>query len=311
MKKFIGQVISLILIILIGLNIFNIYKSSKSEVLLSKYIIDNNKLESTNNSYYFKNDDNYVLYNNLIWRIVRINNDSSIMIILNNYINMLKYEDVDTFFDKLKNNIDTTYLEKNKICIDTYEEDIITCNKYENNSYINLLSLYDYLNTSFISGNTLLNDKLYINNDGVSKINEDYYEIRPVVTLKRGTIYKSGDGKINNPYFISEDNLGIGKKVKYKNKEYIIISKDYELMSSEVIKDVYYKDIDKYLDNARIPNKFDIKIDNIGNYYLDNNELGFKIAYDNPVKYIDEDIKHDLRYIIKVDKKDLEVINEK
>ena len=93
-------IVLIIIIILIVFNIFKIYNSTKSINLLSEYIIKNNELYNDNNTYICKGNvtNNYVKFNNLTWRIIKINNDSSITLILDDYINMLPKNLVNTFF---------------------------------------------------------------------------------------------------------------------------------------------------------------------------------------------------------------------
>ena len=100
MKKKNGFLFTLFCIILIILttllifNLFRIYNKTKNINLLSEYIIKDNEitnkngLNKENSSYIFKGEtnNNYILYNNLLWRIVKINNDSSITLILEDYI---------------------------------------------------------------------------------------------------------------------------------------------------------------------------------------------------------------------------------
>ena len=161
MKKKNGFLFTLFCIILIILttllifNLFRIYNKTKNINLLSEYIIKDNEitnkngLNKENSSYIFKGETNndYTLYNNLLWRIVKINNDSSITLILDDYINMLPKNLINVFFENLTTNLNTDYLTKNKICMDEMNDNEITCNKTNNDSYISLLSTYDYLNS--------------------------------------------------------------------------------------------------------------------------------------------------------------------
>ena len=158
MKKKNGFLFTLFCIILIILttllifNLFRIYNKTKNINLLSEYIIKDNEitnkngLNKENSSYIFKGEinNNYILYNNLLWRIVKLNNDSSITLILDDYINMLPKNLIKVFFENLINNLNTDYLTKNKICMDEMNDNEITCNKTNNDSYISLLSTYFY-----------------------------------------------------------------------------------------------------------------------------------------------------------------------
>ena len=115
-------------------------------------------------TYYFRGavDNNYVSFANLIWRIVRINGDGTVRLVLNETIDTLStynteetsfketalYDSLETFYE---NNLN--YYEKNiansKFCSETS----ITDNKY--NAYTRIITneipTFNCLGTSFIS----------------------------------------------------------------------------------------------------------------------------------------------------------------
>ena len=357
MKKKNGFLFTLFCIILIILttllifNLFRIYNKTKNINLLSEYIIKDNEitnkngLNKENSSYIFKGEinNNYILYNNLLWRIVKLNNDSSITLILDDYINMLPKNLIKVFFD---------YLTKNKICMDEMNDNEITCNKTNNDSYISLLSTYDYLNSfyeekTFITKDKeimwLYNNDNHTNGDSISKSNENnFYEIRPVITLKANTTYKDGNGKKDNPYKIDDEPFGLGSIIKINNDTYVVYDfiNDIKLMSLKTIDNLNREKVLDYLNNELyekinynnllnnltiykgtynnkkddllkeketrkigIPNILDIKINNdITNYYLPNKINNFNLIYDNPIIYGDTKTTHNTRYTILLSK---------
>lgn len=353
-------IILIVLATLLVFNLFRIYNKSKNINLLSEYIIKNNEitnkngLNKENSSYIFKGetDNNYILYNNLLWRIVKINNDSSITLILDDYINMLPKNLINSFFENLTNNLNTKYLTKNKICMDEMNDNEITCNKINNNSYISLLSAYDYLNSfyeeqTFIAKDKeimwLYNNDNHTNGDSISKSNENnFYEIRPVITLKANTTYKTGNGNKDNPYKIDDESFGLGSIVKINNETYVVYDfiDDIKLMSLNTIDKLNKEKVLDYLNNELyeklnynnilnnlniytgtynnkkddlykekeikkigIPNILDIKINNdITNYYLPNKINNFDLIYDNPIIYGDTKTIHKTRYTISLSK---------
>ena len=353
-------IILIVLATLLVFNLFRIYNKSKNINLLSEYIIKNNEitnkngLNKENSSYIFKGetDNNYILYNNLLWRIVKINNDSSITLILDDYINMLPKNLINSFFENLTNNLNTDYLTKNKVCIDEMNDNEITCNKINNNSYISLLSAYDYLNSfyeeqTFITKDKeimwLYNNDNHTNGDSISKSNENnFYEIRPVITLKANTTYKTGNGNKENPYKIDDESFGLGSIVKINNETYVVYDfiDDIKLMSLNTIDKLNKEKVLDYLNNELyeklnynnilnnlniytgtynnkkddlykekeikkigIPNILDIKINNdITNYYLPNKINNFDLIYDNPIIYGDTKTIHKTRYTISLSK---------
>lgn len=366
MKKKNGFLFTLFCIILIILttllvfNLFRIYNKTKNINLLSEYIIKDNEitnkngLNKENSSYIFKGEinNNYILYNNLLWRIVKINNDSSITLILDDYINMLPKNLINVFFENLTNNLNTDYLTKNKICMDEMNDSEITCNKTNNDSYISLLSTYDYLNSfyeekTFITKDKeimwLYNNDNHTNGDSISKSNENnFYEIRPVITLKANTTYKNGNGNKDNPYKIDNEPFGLGSIIKINNDTYVVYDfiNDIKLMSLKTIDNLNREKVLDFLNNELyekinynnllnnltiykgtytnkkddllkeketrkigIPNILDIKINNdITNYYLPNKINNFNLIYDNPIIYGDTKTTHNTRYTILLSK---------
>lgn len=359
MKKFSNMLFILLLFIffviisLIVFNIYNAYSNTEDVIFLSEYIINNtDKLSKEKDIYVYKGDteNNYVLFNNMIWRIVKINNDKSIELILDDYINMLPKNLVSTFFENITNNLDLDYLTENNICKDTFDNNNITCNSLEKDKYISLLSVYDYMNSfrdnkTFITNDDekiwLYNDNAHTNGDNLSSSNENnFYAIKPVITIKNKVFYKSGNGSKNSPYQIGDNNFSIGSKVKIYDDLYVVydLSDDIKLMSLNVLEGIYknksldylndnflqnlsYKDILKdttvytgdYFDNDTfvtkkigIPCILDIKFDSdIKDYYLGNSVNSYNLIYSNPVIYGDKNTIHHTRYVISLDKKEI------
>lgn len=358
-------IIFFIIIALISFNIYNAYKNTKDVTLLSEYIINNSEivnnkegLTKENGTYIFKGEleNNYVLYNNMLWRIIKINSDSSLELILDDYINMLPKNLILTFFDNLESNLDLDYLIENNICKDTFDnENNITCQKLEKDKIVSLLSVYDYMNSFYESKTFITNDeeKLWLynndahtNGDKLSTSNENnFYEIKPVITIKNSTLYKSGNGTKNSPYQIGNDDFSIGSKVKIDNDLYIVYDykDDIKLMSLNTMDKIYKNDVLDYLNNEYyqklsykdilkdtityngkytnkesdisktkvtkkigIPSILDIKFEsNIKDYYLANKVNDFDLIYNNPVIYGDKKTLHQTRYTITLDKKEI------
>lgn len=325
-KNIILTIIGVLLIILLTYNLTNIYKEYKNTKYLSTYILENN-----NNKNIFQGNinNNYLLFNNLIWRIIKVNDDSTITIILDDYLNVLPQNNTEQTFKTLYNNLDKSILVKNKICLNNIENNNnIKCSIFKNENYIDLLTTYDYLNSmsndeSFI---TKTDEKMWLNNESmialnnkISKVdNTSYNTIRPVITLKNNILYQNGDGSITFPYEVGKKSLGLGSKLTIKNDEYIIIdtTNNYKLLSTKSLKDISFNDIENYLNNyisykniidkISIPSLNDIKLDNTYNdYYLQDKINNFNITYDKEITYIDKIKKHNTRYIIEVSKKNI------
>lgn len=244
--------------------------------LLYNHLIDNdlvsngNGLYQYNNSYVFKGNvnNNYVLFNNMLWRIIKINDNGTVNIILDDYINLLPWSNNVSSFNNseiykyLNNyflrNIDTNYLEKTDICLDTIDKlDNITCNN-RNYDYVSLLDITSFLN-SFNNDESYLvsdNDIFWLSNRSVDKVwntfgkklslsdSKEFYHIRPVVRLKKLTTILNGNGTKDNPFVINTD-MSIGSVVELDNDKWIIYDINDDnlmLMSYELIDKEYRYD---------------------------------------------------------------------
>ena len=174
----------------------------------------------------------------------------------------------------------------------------------------------------------LYNNDNHTNGDSISKSNENnFYEIRPVITLKANTTYKDGNGNKDNPYKIDDEPFGLGSIIKINNDTYVVYDfiNDIKLMSlnNELYEKINYNNLlnnltiykgtynnkkddllkEKETRKIGIPNILDIKINNdITNYYLPNKINNFNLIYDNPIIYGDTKTTHNTRYTILLSK---------
>ena len=170
---------------------------------VAKVLKDNNRnnvdFKSVNGQNYFTNntDTNYLQYSNILWRILKINDDNSLTVITDNSLTSLAfgknldYKDSHVFkwlnktddnysgiLEKSLNKIDD-YLQKTITCTDTLDKlENTPCKNTDNNSYISLLSVVDYLNIGsknsylanneyfYLSNNTSENKIWYVDEDG-------------------------------------------------------------------------------------------------------------------------------------------------
>ena len=246
------------LIIIIGIGIYFGYRSlyyySKQNMVnkgnnqnLGEVIINSNKLVTEGDGfhrdkkgYYFtgKVSNNYVLFANRVFRIIRINNDGSIKLVTDRNIASFMWGDADTYKNSnLYNWLDKredkhtgiyyntipaadNFLVKTNYSEDILKDDKIVLNNEENSDYITTLTIDDYvisggkngyLNNGQIYHLLGLNDSkgtLYVEEDG-SIANSDSltsYGVKAVITLKKNTISSYGDGSVDNPYTIKQGN---------------------------------------------------------------------------------------------------------
>lgn len=204
---------------------------------------DNENFKNINSEYYFYGTDvnNYVSYSNLIWRVIKINNDNSITIVLNNSITSLANSNssIDKWLNKteeeytgiLESNLNNLnkYLTYTNTCKDVIEDTKnITCKETIEDTYITTPSLNDYVNTGGSNGfmnneeyyyliNTNNENKYwYIDSDGkLGKTDgSDVLGVKPVVTIKGTIELTGGNGTKDSPYTFEEETTLFGSYVK-------------------------------------------------------------------------------------------------
>lgn len=228
-----------------------IEKNSLVKVIKESNENNNNFKEINDNLYFINNaDNNYLKYSNIMWRIIKINEDNSITAISNNSLtslafgentdisksNILKWlnkteEDYSGILEKELNN-PHVYLQKTNICLD--EIDNINnnpCTNTNNDNYISLLSTIDFANMGNKNSYVINDEFFYLENTNSEKevwtvtdegkvttsIGNEIMGIRPVITIIPNVDYVNGNGKIDNPYTIENDNSLFGSYVKLGN----------------------------------------------------------------------------------------------
>lgn len=204
---------------------------------------DNENFKNINSEYYFYGTDvnNYVSYSNLIWRVIKVNNDNSITIVLDNSITSLANSNssIDKWLNKteeeytgiLENNLNNLnkYLTYTNTCKDVIEDTKnITCKETIEDTYITTPSLNDYVNTGGSNGfmnneeyyyliNTNNENKYwYIDSDGkLGKTDgSDVLGVKPVITIKGTIELTGGNGTKDSPYTFEEETTLFGSYVK-------------------------------------------------------------------------------------------------
>lgn len=293
--------------------------------LLSGKIKNDNKENSNfrlnNKDYLFHGnvDNNYVYYSNQLWRIMEVLEDNSIILISSDNVTSLVYgynnkDFTDSYayswlnekYYNLLNKPDE-YLSNNEICISSGKTKKENC-KNKKSVKVGLLSYYQYkqsgANKSYLNIGkyfwtlTPSKDKTWyvfdeggINDNSYSNNNYYSYGIRPVIKLKKNIAYKSGTGKIDDPYIIDENTLNVGAYIKYSNYTFRIYNKSenkYDLVLDQLLDDEHifsnntsvYKKYDYNSLYYYLNNKFYYNLDktllldndwNIGQYNIENN----------------------------------------
>lgn len=168
--------------------------------------------------FYGKNINNYVWYNGRMWRIIKGNNET-VLLITDKSQTSINWGEKINFVDS------NIYQWLN---YEVFYRTITDLTGLKSNYHFELLSENDYLNTgaenSFINNNTifyLMNNEQglrYVANGGkveTTKDNKLGLGIRPTITLRSNVIIKNGDGSETSPFIIGYKENLIGKQIKY------------------------------------------------------------------------------------------------
>lgn len=186
--------------------------------------------------YYFKGNvsNNYVSFANRIFRIIRINEDNSVKLVLDSntaifpwgdpvhfnesnlyfWLNKTDWEYSGYYYNTLPNVED--FLVKTSYKENTLQEGEIVESDKEYQEYITLLGINDYVQANgmssylnigkmfFLLGLNGEESNLYVEEDGSIQTCEttEGRGIRPVITLKPNTVITGGEGTKENPYVI-------------------------------------------------------------------------------------------------------------
>ena len=264
-------------------------------------IVIKNKTISKDKKFRGKDVNNYIEFSNMTFRIVKINLDGSVDIVLDNNINSLGYNtkkdyiesDINKYLnDVFLSKLDKYYLSKTVVCNDKVSDiNNYSCKNKDVSNYVKLLDLSDYLNSidtdSYIDVDDSIwlstlkdnNDVWVVNNNEIAYLdNTSSAYVRPVVTLNNSTKIVSGDGTKDNPYKIEKNSsAGIGSYIKINEDLYVIYStskKTYNL----VLVDNINNGITKFRYSSK-NTEFNPKEENTLAHYLNNtyyNELSYK-----------------------------------
>lgn len=269
--EFIFNFVSFLIIIILGIyfGARSLYYYSKQNVTMKKEeatlkaaVLSHNKITTETNGlhqekdgYVFKGnvEQNYVLFANRLFRIMRINEDNSVKIVSHTNEAILNWGEESSY---LKSNAytwlstgenensgiyqktipgETALLSQTEWCEGVLMENSVKCDTKQK-SYFSLLTLDDYINSagqkgylynhqnSWLIGKNETDDNLYISSDGSVEEATTYqgYGVRVVMTLKANIKITGGSGTATDPYIINQEEYtnNIGKYVKLGNDVY-------------------------------------------------------------------------------------------
>ena len=195
--------------------------------------------KDTNNYYKGYRDDNYIMFNNMLFRIVKINDNDTIMAVSEEPLASVDYTNNGRFanssLDKWLNDYFYNLLEdkyKDLIVATKWCDDVVNkdnymtteCTRTSAKRNIGIMSIQDYNNT-LQDGNSFYDSRalMWFSNIGednnpwtltsmyaypmkTEPMNKEYlFNVRPTITLKKNTKVLSGDGSSGNPYILVEN----------------------------------------------------------------------------------------------------------
>lgn len=284
---------------------------------LSKVVKTDTK--ASNGYYKGERYDNYIMFNNILFRIVKINSDDTVTIVSNNPLANIDYgaknnrfdgsnmdEWLNDYFYPQLSDKSKKLIVSSKWCDDIYKEGKSTCDRYSKKKNVGILSLEDYVNSLDNLGFSYLGimARVWYNNfdsnnqvwSGKSNTQAAYKDnillnIKPAINLKKDTRITGGDGSPDDPYLIGTEQtvkrnmkvnkLDIGTVISYSGYDFIVAGHEDDGTTKLIMERVLTDDEG---------NKFEISYDTISPVKIYNPKEVGNIAYqinNNLAKYID------------------------
>ena len=225
-------------------------KKVYNKELIADTIIKNETIKKEGNVYLFKGKDvnNYILVSGMLFRIVKVNVDGSVDVVLSDSINALGYNSTTNYIDSDINkylndvflsSIDKKYLSKTVICTDVVSDiNNYSCKNKNTDNYVKLMDVADYLNTfdtdSYIASEEPMwlssmkdsENAWVVSHNTLAYLNANSNAlVRPVITLKNSLSIVAGTGVKNNPYLLEIKNeIRVGSYVEIDDDMWIVYS---------------------------------------------------------------------------------------
>ncbi len=203
-------------------------------------VTEGDGLYKVNGEYFYKGlaTDNYVSYSNRLFRIMKINDDDSVLLISDDNQTVLPYGDSNSYMSSSPryyfNNIegeensgayldtlgDYDYFLERTSWVDevVVNSEVISEEAYEDD-YIRLLTVEDYLlaggkdsylftgEYTYLMSTNDEEDNLYLNKTGevASSASYNMYGVRPVMTISSDVEVSRGTGSVDDPYVLDKE----------------------------------------------------------------------------------------------------------
>lgn len=226
-------------------------KTVKTRKVIVTQTLNSIVLKDNNKSYTYKGvrDNNYLLLDNILFKIVGINKDGTVKIVSSEALGNVNYAGIDSwlndyFYDKLSDSAKLLISPKSKWCNEKVSNPKIynNCRKYSRKKAVGLLSIIDY-NNAKSNGTTNLENEVAVWTSNATTTNGNYYvnsyfdmtavgleeyrptsedeifAVKPALNIVKNSIIISGDGTNSNPYILKENEIKHKKGTKISNVE--------------------------------------------------------------------------------------------
>lgn len=199
------------------------------------------KKETDKSNIYTSDTNNYIMFSNMLFRIVGLNSDGSVKIVSDESVGTVNYNDIndwlnDYFYDHIMDDY-KEYMVKQDFCTSKIAIDKIDTAKDKCDSkdkdYVGLLSVSEYNKATYLYPTSLswtsdnvdsksaisVSDNLAGTDSKYMAISNKYnFGIHPVVNIKKGTLIIDGEGTKGEPYrIIKKKKLKVGDKISLAN----------------------------------------------------------------------------------------------
>ena len=224
---------------------YTVKDSLENETVQIRKVIVTQTLTDDSNVYKGEHDDNYVMLDGILFKLVGINSDGTVKIVSEEPLGSVNYDGIDSwlnkyFYEKLSDSAKEVIYQKSRWCVDKVDtpSSYNKCNKYSRKKAVGILSVVDYNNAKDKNGNSSIGNTMAVWTSNSTKNSKNYYvnsyfdmtngglqeyreasedeifNIRPVVNIIKDTVIVSGDGSDTNPYILK----GNTNKSKKGNK---------------------------------------------------------------------------------------------
>lgn len=249
------------------------------EVIENLSYISKEATKNTNGYYQGRYFDNYITFNNILFRIVKVNSDDTVTIVSDSPLANIDYDSnkgrfdgssmdewLNDYFYPLLNNKSKKLIVESKWCDDIYTEGKTTCDRYSKAKNVGILSLQDYVNSLDNEKNTYLeimartwynnfdnNNKVWSVKSNTTEAYKDnvLLNIRPAITLKKDTKITGGTGERDDPYLIGTEQkvkrnmkvskLDIGTTVNYSGYSFRVAGHEKDGTTKLIMSNVLLK----------------------------------------------------------------------